>query len=115
MGKGFRWASGAAVVATLVGGGVWATTRDDPPEPTFCGGVGLLTATRGFTPDEAMEAWLLERGWNPDDWKHVPGDDDGQRSYAYAPRAPENEPPRYATVLVEGAPSDYKVTGACVE
>lgn len=103
----------AVTVVVSVAGGVWAATRSDAPEETFCAGVGLITATRGLTPEAAFEAWAHEQGYDPDAWVRSK-QFSGGKTYSFEPRDPANNPSRLSVVLVEGLPSDYRVTGGCV-
>jgi len=104
----------AAVVVVSVAGAVWAATRSDAPEETFCAGVALITATRGFTPDAAFEAWAREQGYDPGAWVRSEQFSDGRTSFSYVPRDPAKNPSHLSSVQVSGAPSDYRVTGGCV-
>ncbi|MGQ0433333.1 MAG: hypothetical protein ACT452_13095 [Microthrixaceae bacterium] len=104
------------VVLLVVGvtGVVWAATRGDVPKRTFCAGVGLITETRGVTPEAAFEAWARDAGYDPDDW--VPsGPNPGSSAFWYEPRDGAANPSRFSSVEVAGKPSDFRVTGACVE
>ena len=110
--KWFRWVVPVVAAGSLAT--AWVVTRPQEEPEYWCAGVGLVTATRGFTPDEAMDACVREQGGDPEGWERIDQDDAGRTSYAYQPRHAAAVPQGLERVSVVGSPSYYQASGACV-
>jgi hypothetical protein len=83
--------------------------RSRPHRTYLCAGYGLVTNTKGKSPDEALRAYVLSRGGDPGTWKRV--DDFG--GHSYRPKDPKRAVPDLAIIQVGRDGGAWRASGTC--
>jgi len=100
-------------LALLVGAGAGALafrSRSEPKRMNLCGGLGVVTDTKGGSPDEALRAHVLSVGGDPDTWERY----DGFSPHSYRPKDSAHAVPDWTEISVDQPEGSYwQASGVC--